>query len=220
MLKLILQDFKANKDIILFRTILPAILISFFFAIPYIGLDKYWIFCCMIVIVGNSFYHIRDKKIKIELLTCSLPVSRNRIVYSKYLAALLLTIFVLLLACLTAYLADLLWEIPANRFSEFFNLKVLLMFLFLIVLHFSLFLPSVFVFRTTGVIISFIISLVLSIYSTESLLVQYDKPINIPSKIVLDPEYYFGYIILLIVLIILPLISIFISKYLYNKKDF
>ncbi|MFC2132915.1 ABC-2 transporter permease, partial [Bacteroidota bacterium] len=160
MLKLVLKDFIANKDIILFRTILPGIIISFFFIFPYVGWHGYWIYCCLTVIIGGSFYHIRSKNTKIELLICSLPVSRSRVVYSKYLLALLLTIIVLPLGCLNAYLADMLWEMPATRLSELFNLKVLFMALFLIIVHFSLFLPSVFVFRTMGVIISFIISLV------------------------------------------------------------
>lgn len=219
MFKLVLKDIKANKDIILLRIILPTTIISILFGFKYTGWEGYIMFYCITAIFSSSFYNIRDKNKRIELLTCSLPVSRNKIVYSKYLSALILSYFIIILGCINAYIADLIWIESSTNFGEIFKVEILITVLFLISIYFSLFLPTIFIFRQMGVIISLIISLVFSIYLTQSLLISNENPLNIPIKIYLDPSNFVVYILLFIVFIILPAISIIISKHLYKMKD-
>jgi len=215
MLKLIIKDLRANKNILLGRIIIPMLVGGFFFTFPYLGWDSYFMLACMVTIISGSVYYIWEKRKNIEILTCSLPVSRNKVVYSRYLASLFIGISGLILWSLNAWFADLVWEESATEFSKLFNLKILFMALFMFSIHFSIFLPSVFYFRHLGIIMFIAISIMISLVLTATFFIPYNGLLN-PN---LEVEKAFLYIVLLLIMIILPCISLQISKFLFNKID-
>ena len=215
MIKLILKDIRANKNILLFRIIIPMLIGGFFFTFPYLGWESYFMLACMVTIISGSAFYIWEKRKNIEMLTCSLPVSRNTVVYSRYLISLFFGISGLVIWGLNAWFADMTWEESATQFGNLFNLKILFMALFMMSVHFSIYLPSAFYFRHVGMILFIAISIMLSIVLTATFFIP-DNGILNPN---LEAEKAWLYIVLLAVMIILPWISIQISKYIFNKKD-
>lgn len=215
MINLVLKDIKSNKDIILIKIIIPMILGGFFLTYPYLGWDPYFMLTCMITVISGSIYPIREKYKNVELLTCSLPVSRNKVIYSKYLTAFIITISGISLWGLNAYLADLFWVDPATQLYQLFNLKALFTALFFISVSYSLYLPSIFLFKQLGMIIFLCFAIIISIFLSAHFLMQSPHPFHSEAEI----KDVIKYIVLFIIMIILPIISISISKIIYNQKD-
>jgi len=163
----------------------------------------------------GSIYTIRDKYNKVEQLTCSLPVTRNKIVYSKYLNALIITIIGFGLWSLNAFLADLVWVDAKTQLEELFNWKILFSALFFTIVAYSVYLPSVFIFKQTGMIIMLFVSVVISVFLTANYLIQQSHPF------ISSPETadIIRYSILAFFMVILPVISIMISKNIYKHID-
>ncbi len=215
MFKLIIKDIRANYKAILFRLVIPMLLGGLFFTYPYLGWISYFSLACLIIIISGSLYSIWDKNKSVEILTCSLPVSRNNVVNSRYLTSLIITVTGLIIWGLNAYIADLIWVESATQLSDLFNLKILFMALFMISIHFSIFLPAVFQFRRLGMIMIIVFSIVISLALTELFFLPDDGVLN-PR---LEVEKTYLYIALLMVMIVLPWISMQLSKYLFCRKD-
>jgi len=208
MFKLIIKDIRANYKAILFRLVIPMLLGGLFFTYPYLGWISYFSLACLIIIISGSLYSIWDKNKSVEILTCSLPVSRNNVVNSRYLTSLIITVTGLIIWGLNAYIADLIWVESATQLSDLFNLKILFMALFMISIHFSIFLPAVFQFRRLGMIMIIVFSIVISLALTELFFLPDDGVLN-PR---LEVEKTYLYIALLMVMIVLPWISMQLSK--------
>ena len=215
MLKLIKKDIRANSKVTLVRIVIPMLLGGNFITYPYLGWYSYFSLACLITIISGSVYSIWEKSKSVEILTCSLPVSRNTVVNSRYLASLIIAVSGLIIWGLNAIIADLIWAESATQISDLFNLKILFMSLFMILIHFSIFLPAVFQFRRFGMIMFIVYSIIISLFLTIILFKPDDGMFN-PG---LEVEKTFLYIVLLLVMIVLPWISLQLSKYIFNRKD-
>jgi len=215
MFKLIIKDIRANYKAIFFRLVIPMLLGGVFFTYPYLGWISYFSLACLIIIISGSVYSIWEKNKSVEILTCSLPVTRNNVVNSRYLASLIITVAGLIIWGLNAFIADLIWVESATQLSDLFNLKILFMALFMISIHFSIFLPAVFQFRRLGMIMFIVFSMIISFALTELFFIPDDGVLNPGLEVEKTPKY----VALLMVMIVFPWISMQLSKYLLKRKD-
>ncbi len=118
------------------------------------------------IVFAASFFSLKEKNHQIETLTCSLPVSRNTIVQSRYLTTAVITVSGLLIWFVFSYVAELLYSDPATHFVQIFHFKVVLIILFFVIIHTGIFIPAVFKFNIVGTILLFIIAMIIALVLT------------------------------------------------------
>ena len=158
--KLILKDIKGYWRFIVFTIFLPGIAWSLLLFLPYFHWSGYVLFCSMAIFAGISYFSFSEKKQHIEILTCSLPVTRTAIVLSRYLLALIITFVGIILYYATAYVGDFIYPHSVTTFSQINHPKVLLMSLFFISIISSIFLPGIFSLKITGMVFHFVIAMI------------------------------------------------------------
>lgn len=157
-LKLILKDIRGYWRFVVLTIFLPGIAWSLLLFLPYYHWSGYVLFCSFAIFAGISYFSFSEKKQHLEILTCSLPVTRTAIVLSRYLLALTITFVGIILYYATAYIADLIYTHSVTTFSQINHPKVLLMSLFFISIISSIFLPGIFSLKIIGMIFNFAIA--------------------------------------------------------------
>jgi hypothetical protein len=157
---LILKDIRGYWRFVLLTIFLPGIAWSLLLFFPYFRWSGYVGFCSMAIFAAISYFSFSEKKQHIEILTCSLPVTRTAIVLSRYLLALIITFIGIILYYGTAYVGDFIYPHSVTTFSQINNPKVLLMCLFFISIISAIFLPGIFCFKRTGMIFTFTIAMI------------------------------------------------------------
>ncbi|MBN2091821.1 ABC-2 transporter permease [candidate division KSB1 bacterium] len=159
-MKLILKDIRGYWRFIVLTIFLPGIAWSLLLFFPYYPAWGYVMFCSMAIFAAISYFSFSEKKQNLEILTCSLPVTRTAMVFSRYLLALIITFAGIILYYGAAYIGDLIYSHPVTNFSQINDPKVLLMSVFFIMIISSIFLPGIFCFKITGMIFNFIIAMI------------------------------------------------------------
>lgn len=210
--KLILKDFKAHKNLILFRFTLPMLIVSSIFVIQLYRWDVYLMIACMYICSAGSTFLFTEKKKETEILTCSLPTTRSAIVTARYLTSGLISIMGISLFYLNAYVADFLYTDPATHFWQINNLKVLFLVLFFLAIFMSIYLPAVFGFRVMGMAITFAIAIITAIFLVATIFTPWTTSFA--------PDLKDGELVLFgLIIIILPLLSFILSTQIYKTKD-
>jgi hypothetical protein len=158
--KLILKDIRGYWRFVVSTIFLPGIAWSLLLFLPYYHWSGYVLFCSMAIFAAISYFSFSEKKQHIEILTCSLPVTRTAMVLSRYFLALIITFVGILLYYATAYIGDLIYPHSVTTFSQINHPKVLLMSLFFISIISSIFLPGIFSLKMTGMVFNFAIAMI------------------------------------------------------------
>lgn len=157
--KLILKDIRGYWRFIVLSIFLPGIAWSLLLFLPYYHWSGYVLFCSFAIFAAISYFSFSEKKQHIEILTCSLPVTRTAIVLSRYLLALIITFVGIILYYATAYIGDFIYPHSVTTFSQINNPKILLMSLFFISIISSIFLPGIFSLKIIGMIFNLAIAM-------------------------------------------------------------
>ncbi len=166
--KLITKDLRVYQETTFLRILILCLFISTIFILRYYSWDAYMMHAAMTIVFAASAFTFREKSHNIELMTCSLPVTRTAIVIARYLTSIIITIAVVIIWLGFAYLGDLLLSNHVTHFNQIFNYKVLSIILFMITIHTIIFLPAVFCFRIAGTIFTFIIAFITAVATTAS----------------------------------------------------
>jgi hypothetical protein len=211
--KLILKDIRGYWRFIVLSIFLPGIAWSILLFLPYYHWAGYVLFCSFAIFAAISYFSFSEKKQHIEILTCSLPVTRTAIVLSRYFLALLITFVGIILYYATAYVGDFIYPHSVTTFSQINHPKVLLMSLFFISIISSIFLPAIFSLKMTGMVFNFAIATI--------------GALNLTYKI-FDPKQGFHesnfqsdkVIVLICAMMLAWLLSVLLSIIHYKKKEF
>lgn len=164
--KLILKDIRGYWRFVVLTIFLPGIAWSLLLFFPYYHWSGYVGFCSMAIFAAISYFSFSEKKQHLEILTCSLPVTRTAIVLSRYFLALIITFVGIILYYAIAYVGDLIYPHSVTTFSQINHPKVLLMSLFFISIISSIFLPGIFSLKIIGMIFNFAIAAIFAINLT------------------------------------------------------
>jgi ABC-type transport system involved in multi-copper enzyme maturation permease subunit len=211
LVKLIIKDFKAYKNLILFRLTLPMLVVSSIFVIQLYRWDVYLMISCMYICSAGSTFLFTEKKKETEILTCSLPTTRSAIVTARYLTSVIISGLGIILFYLNAYVADFLYTNPVTHFWQINNLKVLFLVLFFLSIFMSIYLPAVFSFRFMGMAITFAIAIITAIFFVATIFKPWARSFT--------PYLKHGEFAVLSLIIFLPFISFILSTQIYKTRD-
>lgn len=158
-LNLVIKDIKAYWETIFLRLMLPYILIGVLFSLRHYSWDVYMMLGYIIITAACSFFLFSDKKRNMEMLFCSLPVTRSDIVLARYLTSVVIIVVGFSFMYLNGYIASLINTNTVMDFSQTSNPKALFIVLFSFSIYLSIFLPSVFMFRVFGMTMTLISAL-------------------------------------------------------------
>ena len=163
----------------------------------------------------DIYYFNKEFKIENKYVLYSLPVKKETIVYFRFLFSFIMFFICLGLWFFNGYFFDVVWNEHLTYFDEIYHSKVIFIALLFYIIQQSLFLPTVFVFNMTGIVISFVIGLSIAIASVPLIFYPYSYRYS----------YYFhqqdiGLIIFLsIIMIVLVSSSIYVSRTISHKYD-
>jgi len=211
---LVLFDLKAFRNSYL-KVLTANLIATNLFHFRYYPWDVYFMSVSMILAVIYSIPIYVEQKSKLEMLKCSLPVTRSEIVFSRYLTSLIVIGIGIFLFYINAFIADFLYTNQTAYFEQFNHVKILYLITFLISIHGCIFLPSVFIFRLLGSIITFTIAIITAIIITviifhpdRNSFVHYFKP-----------EDSFQILIITTIIVLLIISSMMLSIQLYKRKE-
>ena len=213
-LKFIIKDIKAYKKFI-FGGLFAHLLLGSIFTFQYYPWHVYAMYGYLGISFVSSFYLFKEKKLSTEILTNSLPGDRSSIVIARYLTSIAIIVIGIILWTLNAYISEFIYADAKTHFHQIAKLKVLFMALFFMSIKLSLFLPSVFSFRTFGMASTFTVALIAAILSIPLIFHPYKRSYN--------PYFEFGDLglvaFLTLFIIFAPLISATFSILIYQRKD-
>jgi hypothetical protein len=173
LIQLLLKDARGYSRFIAFNIFLPGIVWTLLIFSRFYPWHVYIMFCNLAICAGGSYYTFSEKKQDLYILYCSLPITRKQIVLSKYLTTIVIMIVGIIVFSLAVIFNHWLSENAARDFGKLMHPKILFMCIYLNVVFFSIFLPSVFCCRISGMVITFAIAMVSSIYSYVALFRPY-----------------------------------------------
>lgn len=212
---LMVKDIRGYGRYILLGIFLPSIFYISFFSIQHFKWESSVAICSFTIFAAISYFSFSENKQKLNVFICSLPVTRKSIVVARYLLSLCIVIFGIALYLFLFYILDPLYTEPKTKFYEIINLKALITGLMMISVSTSLFLPAIYRFRTIGMaftialVIAFLIySLITFVYSNDPLVDLHFEKGNVLKSL-----------ILISLIILLPVISMVVSKKLFRGRD-
>jgi hypothetical protein len=212
--KLILKDFKTHQKTLLLL-LFAQMLAGGLFIFRFYPWNVYTMYGFMVICFASSFIYFTEKKRSTEILNCSLPVTRTMIVAARYLFSVVIAGIGMMLWIFNAYIFEQIYPHARTDFAQIYFIKVLVMALFFLSVHLSLFLPAVFRFNLFSSILTFVIALTVAVASIPTLFYPYKRSYN--------PYFEAGdaglIAILTLIIILAPLLSAMLSISLYNKKD-
>ena len=215
-LKLVLKDIKASWKTLMWWMLMSLMMNVFFIAV----LEYSWKMYILIAPGQISFiigiYAAQEKSRRGEVLTCSLPVLRSSVVFSRYITAAVLAVVGIIIWSLNAYvLRSVFAGTPGDFHLLAGNLFVLVIAVFYIVIFISMFLLIVNVFHAMWVLMNVSIGCLLVITLAIILIHPSFDSYYRGSKIV-DLPYL---IILILIAVTFSFMSIMLSQKLFNKRD-
>jgi ABC-2 type transport system permease protein len=214
-LNLILKDILGYWRYIIFSIFFPATLWLSILTIPSFPPLGNFIFCTAAIVAAISYFTFSEKRQKLETLVCSLPVSRKSVVAARYLFALCVAVFGIILLYFVVYASYLIYSKPVFEFHTFYNLKSLFISLVIISVSVSCFFPFTFKLRILGMIFTIPIGFTLGMHTTTSIF-RYDERAYMPYFIKSD---LLTIIIVTIVVTVMIILSVTISIKLFEQRD-
>jgi hypothetical protein len=215
LLKLVLKDIKATWKTLLIWTLLCLAGSAFFMLI-----ENSWKGYILIASGQISFiigvYVAQEKGYGGEVLTCSLPVLRSSVVFSKYVTALAMAVGGIIIWIFNANLIHSVLPGTPDDFQLFAgNLFVPVIALFFIVFYISIFLPMVNVFNAVWVFMNVSIGCLMVITLAIILIHPSFNSYYSGSK---SADLPYLIVVALIASTVLC-VSIMLSQKLFNKRD-
>ena len=211
---LVLFDLKAFRNSYL-KVLTANLIATNLFHFRYYPWDVYFMSVSMILAVLYYIPIYIEQKSKQEMIKCSLPVTRSDIVFSRYITSLIVISSGIFLFYTNAFVADFLYTNQTAYFEQFNHVKILYMITFLISIHGCIFLPSVFIFRLLGSIITFTIAIITAIIITVIIF----HPDRNSFVHYFQPEDSFPILILSTITVLLIIGSLILSIKLYKRKE-
>jgi len=212
-LNLILKNFIVHKNLIYLKIILPMVLLSSYLIFRIDPMELYVTQGFMVIAVASSIYCFMEDKY--NMLTCSLPVNRTAIVISRYLTSILIGFSGIIIWLLGAYFSDLIYTNIATDFQQVKSFKVLVIALFFLAVHLSIFLPVVLSLGRFWGIVTFFAAMGISIAAII--------PTFIPGIGTFNPNFeieeVFMYVLFGIGIVLLFCASLLLSIFFYNRKN-
>lgn len=215
-LKLVLKDIKVSWKTLMWWMLMSLMMSIFFIAV----LESSWKMYVLIAPGQISFiigvYAAQEKYRRGELLTCSLPVLRSSVVFSRYITAAVIAVIGIIIWSLNAYVLHSVFASTPGDFQLLAgNLFVLVIAVFYIVIFISLFLSIVNVFNAIWIFMNLSVGCLLVITLAIILIHPSLDSYYRGSKIV-DLPYL---IILTLIAVTFFCMSIMLSQKLFNKRD-
>lgn len=212
---LILKDIRGYWRFIIFNIFLPAILWLSILTIPSFPPLGNFIFCTAAVVAAISYFTFSEKKQKLETLVCSLPVSRKSVVAARYLFALCVAVFGIILLYFAVYATYLIYSKSIYEFHTFYNLKSLFISLVIISVSVSCFFPFTFKLRILGMIFTLPVGFTFGMHSTITIF-RFNERSYVPYFLETD---LMTVIIVPLVVAAMIVLSVMISVKLFEKRD-
>jgi ABC-2 type transport system permease protein len=212
---LILKDFRAYRKYLFLNIFLPGILWTIILSTQFSQWNHYFMFCNMVILAAGSYYTFSEKKQNLQNLVCSLPVTRTQIVISKFLTTSIIILLGMFIFLIATYINGLFLEKVAPLFDKLFHLKIAFMSIYLYSIFFSIFLPATFLFRLSGMVLTIITAVVVSIYSYAT----FFRPYRSSFTQYFVPDDAWKMLLISLLMIGSLLFSIFLSIKLYSKKN-
>jgi len=212
---LILKDIRGYWRFIIFNIFLPAILWLSILTIPSFPPLGSFIFCTAAIVAAISYFTFSEKKQKLETLVCSLPVSRKSLVAARYLFALCIAVFGIILLYFAVYVTYLIYSKPVSEFYNYYNLKSLFISLVIISISVSCFFPFTYKFRITRMIFTLPIGFTLGMHLTTSIFKFNQRP-YLPYFIESDIVTIVSFVFIIVLMLI---ISVIISIKLFERRE-
>jgi hypothetical protein len=215
-LKLVLKDIKASWKTLMWWMLMSLMMNIFFIAV----LENSWKMYILIAPGQISFiigvYAAQEKCRRGEVLTCSLPVLRSSVVFSRYITAAALAVAGIIIWTLNAYfLHSVFASAPGDFYLLAGNLFVFVLAVFYIVIFISMFLLIVNVFNAMWALMNVSVGCLLVITLAILLIHPSFDSYYRGSKIV-DLPYL---IILTLIAAAFSCMSIMLSQKLFKKRD-
>jgi len=214
-LSLIFKDLKAYGRYMLFAIILPAMFWNLVFIYPNFRWMAFIMYSNLAIAATVSYFVFSEKKQSLEVLVASLPVTRTQIVLARYLLVLVILFMGMILFYGNAYLCHLIHGESVVHFEKINHVKNALLSIFLIVVLIGLHYPATFRFGMIGMIFSLVIAVSLSVYLT----VQFFSTDSRSWTPYFTMNDWPNLLAIGMGIFLLPLFSIWLSKYIYEKKD-
>jgi ABC-type transport system involved in multi-copper enzyme maturation permease subunit len=214
-LQLALKDLRGYRRFIAFNIFLPGIVWTMLVFSRYYPWHAYIMFCNLAICAAGSYYTFSEKKQNLNILFCSLPVTRWQIVLSKYLTSLVIIIIGIVVFSIAVYMNHLLSENAAMNFGKLMHPKIIFMCFYLNTVFFSIFLPAVFWFGLFGMAISFTIAMISSIYSYVVLF----RPYRVDFQPYFTADTTVNTLIAIVLMCSLSLLSFGITNKIFKKKN-
>ncbi len=212
---LMMKDLKVYWKKIFLRLMVPYMLLGMFFIFKYFPWNVYMMIGYLNISIGIMLYHFGEKANTVEILNCSLPVSRSDIVWARYLTSTVIVTVCLVLWYINGTIADQIIVEPMTDWSRATHLKVVFIALFYFSVLVSVFLPSGFNFRILGMILTFVVALVSAVTSLPLLFRTYSYSFR-PQFVAADVPKF---MLLGLVMLLIVCISFFVSQRTYKHKD-
>lgn len=165
--------------------------------------------------LAASYFAFVDKRNSAEILTLSLPITKEQIVTARYITSVILFLMGLSLWFLTAYSFDNIYEESSMSFEQIFYIKVIFITVLFFTMQQTIFLPSAFGLSFIWMVVVFIISTVFAVLPIPLLFKAYRRDFN-PYFTIDD----FGLVLVLsIIMIFMIMISFSLSNKIYKKND-
>lgn len=213
-LKLILKDLTAYRKS-MFLNFSAFMIMGNIFIFRYYPWHVYMMYGYLGFVFISTFFSFTEINKNTEVLTCSLPVNRSRIVIARYLTSAVLMFGGLALWYLNGFVAGAIYTDAVTDFNQAAHFKVLFMAVFFILLQTSVFLPALFRFRLAGTVISFIVALVAAVSSVTLIFRPYSRSFN---SYFVEGDFIL-ISVLTFIMVAVPAISLAVSLSVYKRKD-
>jgi len=214
LVKLIIKNVRSAGPKML-QVLIAYVIIGGLFIRQFYTWELYMMYGYMTISWIASAFCFTEKKNTAEIFSLSLPVSRSKVVISRYLTSVSIIILGFFIWYLGAYVWDLIFQDDVNLFNKIMYIKVGFMATLFLTVQQSLFLPFSFKLNVIGMGITFVVATALPITMIATVFAPYKASYN-PIFIQGDLPLV---IFFLIIIVTLPVLSIALSHRLYDKND-
>lgn len=214
-LQLIIKDLRAYKQMIFIRILVLWLSFGALFFAHFYKWDVYMMHASMCIAFACTFFTFSEKYRNTEILTISLPVTKNQIVLAKYLTSLTIIVAGITIWYIIAFIASVLTGGTFIPFDQILKIKTLFIVLFFLCTHVTIFFPFYFSTRVIGLVLGFAIAFISAIALTAVIFLPYSRMYN----------HYFSnsdisFVVSLTALILIAfIVSINLSVFVYRRHQ-
>ncbi len=227
-LNLVKRDFAVSKFYLI-----VAVLVWILYGVQAFMFNMYAATGLLFTMFLPSIFIIMDTFFKAEIQFCSFPVKRTTVVYARYISSLILIMSGLILTAFLGLIFDAFLSAEDKSFKILMTWPGIAGFLFSVILFISIIMPFIFRFglvKGLVIFVSAVVSCILVITVIEYIIsvnqgyVMFTKPYfrgitRLTAEYINSSGTLFLKIQSAAVLIAVPVLSVFLSKRFYNKRD-